>query len=146
MSMEVSFASAEIEIVLHATEDRGKVLSVIESVFAIKPEEFTTSNVKGHFGNEILLLKANLNSKQATGMAYKIASMMSDADRMHMHDNFELYTDDKSSLHIRISKQKLFEQKVMLSQSDSLKIKLKTVRRFQPKSEMENYRNFLAQR
>ncbi len=146
MSMEVSFASAEIEIVLHATEDRGKVLSVIESVFAIKPEEFTASNVKGHFGNEIVFLKANLNSKQATGMAYKIAGTMSDADRMHMHDNFELYMNDKSSLHIRISKQKLFEQKVMLSQSDSLKIKLKTVRRFQPKSEMENYRNFLAQR
>ncbi|MFQ5969349.1 MAG: RNA-binding domain-containing protein [Nitrososphaerales archaeon] len=146
MSMEVSFASAEIEIVMHATEDTRKLLSVIESVFDIKPEAFTTSTVKGHFGNEIMLLRANLNSQQATGMAYKIAGMMGDADRIRVHDNFELYTDDRSSLHIRIGKQNLFEQRVVLSQTDSLKIKLKTVRGFQPKSEIENYKNFFAQR
>jgi len=145
MSVEANFASAEIELVIHATEDRQKVLSVIEGIIGIKPEEFAVSNVKGHFGNEITLLKANINGKQATEIAYKIAAMMGDADRMHIHDNFDLYMDDKNSLYIRISKQKLFERKIVLSQEDSLKIKLKTVRRFQPKSEMENYRKLLVQ-
>ena len=145
MNAEANFASAEIELVIHATEDRRKVLSVVESVLDIRPEEFAVSSVKGHFGNEITLLKANINGKQATEIAYKIAGMMSDVDRMYMHDNFDLYMDDKNSLYIRISKQKLFERKIVLSQVDSLKIKLKTVRRFQPKSEMESYRKFLVQ-
>lgn len=145
MNVEANFASAEIELVIHATEDMQKVLSIIEDAIGIKPEEFTASSVKGHFGNEIALLKANINGKQATELAYKIAGMMSDVDRMYIHDNFDLYLDDKNSLYIRISKQKLFERKIVLSQTDSLKIKFKTVRRFQPKSEMESYRKFLVQ-
>ncbi len=145
MSLQTNFSSAEIELVIHATEDKQKVLSVIEGMLGIKPEEFATSNARGHFNNEITLLKANINSKQATEIAYKIALMMSDADRIHMHDNFDLYVDDKNSLYIRISKQKLFGRKIVLSQADSLKIKLKTVRGFQPKSEMEGYRKFLVQ-
>jgi len=145
MSVEANFASAEIELVIHATEDRRKVLSVVESVLGIKPEEFTVSNVRGHFGNEIALLKANVNGKQATEIAYKIVGMMGNADRMYMHDNFDLYMDDKNSLYIRISKQKLFERKIVLSQTDSLKIKLRTVRRFQPKTEMDSYKKFLVQ-
>ena len=145
MSVEANFASAEVELVMHATEDRQKVLSVVEGVLGIKPEEFAVSSVRGHFGNEITILKANRNGKQATEIAYKIVGKMSDADRMYMHENFDLYMDDKNSLYIRISKQKLFERRIVLSQADSLKIKLKTVRRFQPKTEMESYRKFLVQ-
>ena len=144
--MEANFASAEIELVVHATEDRQKVLSVIEDVIGIKPQEFAASNIRGHFGNEIMLLRANINGKQATEIAYKIAVMMSEADRVHMHSNFDLFVDDKNSLYIRISKQKLFERKIMLAQADSLKIRFKAVRRFQPKSEMESYKKFLVQR
>ncbi len=146
MSLQTNFSSAEIELVIHATEDKQKVLSVIEGMLGIKPEEFVTSNARGHFNNEITLLKANINGKRATEIAYKIARMMSDADRMHLHDNFDLYVDDKNSLYIRISKQKLFGRKIVLSQADSLKIKLKTVRGFQPKSEMEGYRKFLVEK
>ena len=145
MSVEANFASAEIELVIHATEDRQKVLSVIEGIVGIKPEEFAASNVKGHFGNEITLLKANINGKKATYIAYKIAGMMDYVDRTYMHDNFDLYVDDKNSLYVRISKQKLFERKIVLSQTDSLKIKFRADRGFQPKSEMESYRKFLVQ-
>jgi len=145
MSVEANFASAEIELVIHATEDKKKVLSAVEPILGVKPEEFGVNGVKGHFGNEIMLLKANINGKQATEIAYKIAGIMSDADRMYMHDNFDLYVDDKNSLYIRVSKQKLFEHKAVLSQTDSLKIKLKTVRRFQPQRELEIYRKFLVQ-
>lgn len=142
---EVNFASAEIELLIHATEDRLKVLSVAEGMLGIKPEEFVARNLKGHFGNEITLMKANVNGVRATDVAYKIAAMMSEVDRMNMHDNFTLYLDEKNALYIRISKQKLLEWKIVLSQTDSLKIKFRAVRRFQKKSEMENYRKFLVQ-
>ncbi len=144
MNAETNFASAEIELVLHATEDRHKILSVIERMLGIKSGEFAVSSIKGHFGNEITVLKAYISSRQATEIAYKISEKMSSADRMHMHDNFDLYLDEKNSLYVRISKQRLFEQKIVLAQEDSLKIKLKTVRRFQPKSEMENYKKLLV--
>ncbi len=139
----VNFASAVIEVMIHATEDRGKVLFAIKNIFPIEAEEFTTDSIKGHFGNEIVRLKANLNSKRATDIAYKMISMMSEEDRTLMRDNFDLYTDGKNTIYVRISKQKIFECKVVLEQSDSLKIKLKMVRRFQGESELENYRQML---
>jgi hypothetical protein len=139
----VNFASAEIEVMIHATEDSKRVLSAIKNIFPIEAEEFAADNIKGHFGNEIIRLKANLNSKRATDIAYKIISMMSKEDRILMHDNFDLYTDEKNTIYVRISKQKIFERKIALEQSDSLKIKLKTVRRFQGGSELENYRQML---
>lgn len=144
-SVQTSFASAEIEMVIHATEDMQKVLSTVESVTGIKPDEFAVSSARGHFGNEIVLLRANIGSKQATELAYEIARLMKADDRMHMRDNFDLYLDEKNSLYIRISKQKLFEGRVELSQADSLKIRFKTVRRFQREGEMDNYRKFLVQ-
>lgn len=139
----VNFASAVIEVMIHATEDRGKVLFAIKNIFPIEVEEFTADSIKGHFGNEIVRLKVNLNGKRATDIAYKMISMMSDEDRILMHDNFDLYTDEKNAIYVRISKQKIFECKVVLEQSDSLKIKLKMVRRFQGESELENYRQML---
>jgi hypothetical protein len=144
MSM-VNFASAEIEVMIHATEDSMKVLSAIKNLFAVEPEEFAADSVKGHFGNEILRFKANLSSKRATEIAYKIISMMSEEDRLSMYNNFDLYVDEKNSIYLRISKQKIFERKVVLDQIDSLKIKFKIVRRFQPRNEMQNYRKMLIE-
>jgi RNA binding exosome subunit len=143
MSM-VNFASADIEIMIHATEDSTKVLSAVNELFQIEPEEFVANGVKGHFGNDIVRFKANLSSKRATDIAYKIINMMNDEDRLSMHDNFDLFTDGKNSIYLRISKQKIFERKVVLEQADSLKIKLKIVRRFQPKNEIERYRKMLV--
>ncbi len=138
----VNFASAEIEVMIHATEDSVGVLSTIKNIFPIEPEEFVAETIKGHFGNEIILFKVILSSKRATDIAYKIIMMMSDEDRLSMYNDFDFYTDDKS-VYLRISKQKLFEGKVVLEQADSLKIKLKIVRRFQFKNEIENYKKML---
>jgi RNA binding exosome subunit len=140
----VNIASAEIEILIHATEDGVKVLSAVGRVLSIDPGEFSADTVRGHFGNEITRLKAIVSNRRATEIASKIIESMSDEDRLLMHDNFDLYTDGKNSIYIRISKQKLFDGKVALDQADPLKIRLKVVHRFQAKSELENYRNLLV--
>ncbi|MEM2760131.1 MAG: RNA-binding domain-containing protein [Nitrososphaerales archaeon] len=141
----VNFASAEIEVMIHATEDSKKVLSAIKQIFSIEPEEFVANVTRGHFGNEIVRMQANLSGERANDIAYKIATMLNDVDRVTIYDNFDLFVD-KSSIYLRISKQKIFEKKIMLDQVDSLKIKLKTVRGFQTKSELENYRMLLKGR
>tara|TARA_Y100000780_G_C13689497_1_gene418956 strand:- start:1038 stop:1484 length:447 start_codon:yes stop_codon:yes gene_type:complete len=138
-----NFTSAEIKLMIHATEDTMNVLSAIKKVLQIEPEEFTANSIKGHFGNIIILFKAILNSKRATEIAYKIIDMMSNEDRFLMYNDFDLYIDAKNSIYLRISKQKLFERKVVLEQTDSLKIKLKFVRSYQSRSEIQNFRRML---
>jgi RNA binding exosome subunit len=145
MGAETSFAAAEVELVVHATEDTQKVLSAVEKALGIKPERFEASRIEGHFGNEIKLLKANINGREATELAYTVARMLSDSDRAHMRDYFDLYLDDRNMLYVRISKQRLFEGRVVLSQADSLRIRFKPVKRFRPEHEVEAYRRFLEQ-
>ncbi|MFQ5941119.1 MAG: RNA-binding domain-containing protein [Nitrososphaerales archaeon] len=139
----VKFASTEIEVMIHSTEDINKVLSAIKNILSIEPEEFAANTMLGHFRNEIVRFRAKLSSKRASQIAYKIIAMMTDDDRLSIYNNFNLYTDEKNSVYLRISKQKIFEHKIILDQVDSLKIKLKPVRRFQSRKEIENYRNML---
>jgi RNA binding exosome subunit len=139
----VNFASAEMEVVIHATEDTAKVLKAIKSILPIEPEEFVADSIKGHFGNEIILLKAILSGKKASDIAHKIIGMMSDEDRLSMYNNFDLFTDEKF-IYLRISKQNIFEHKIVLEQTDSVKIKFKTIRGFQSKNGLEGYRRMLA--
>ena len=138
-----NFTSAEIKLMIHATEDAVNVLAAIKKVLQIEPEEFTANSIKGHFGNMIVLFKVILNSKRATEIAYKIIDMMSNEDRFLMYNDFDLYIDAKNSIYLRISKQKLFEHKVVLEQTDSLKIKLKIVKSFQSRSKIQNFRRML---
>lgn len=139
----VNFASAEMEVVIHATEDTAKVLKAIKSILPIEPEEFVADSIKGHFGNEIILLKAILSGKKASDIAHKIIGMMSDEDRLSMYNNFDLFTDDKF-IYLRISKQNIFEHKIVLEQTDSVKIKFKTIRGFQSKNGLDGYRRMLV--
>lgn len=138
-----NFTSAEIKLMIHATEDAVNVLAAIKKVLQIEPEEFTANSIKGHFGNMIVLFKVILNSKRATEIAYKIIDMMNNEDRFLMYNDFDLYIDAKNSIYLRISKQKLFEHKVVLEQTDSLKIKLKIVKSFQSRSKIQNFRRML---
>ena len=128
---------------IHATENSIKVLSAIKNTLQIEPEEFTPHKIRGHFGNEIIQYTANLSTKVATDIAYKIIRSMSDMDRLALHNNFDLYNDGKNSLYLRISKQKILEGKVILEQTDSIKIKLKIVNKFDSRSGMEDYRKML---
>jgi RNA binding exosome subunit len=129
--------------VIHATEDTAKVLKAIKSILPIEPEEFVADSIKGHFGNEIILLKAILSGKKTSDIAHKIIGMMSDEDRLSMYNNFDLFTDEKF-IYLRISKQNIFEHKIVLEQTDSVKIKFKTIRGFQSKNGLDGYRRMLA--
>jgi RNA binding exosome subunit len=88
-------------------------------------------------------LKAILSGKKASDIAHKIIGMMSDEDRLSMYNNFDLFTDEKF-IYLRISKQNIFEHKIVLEQTDSVKIKFKTIRGFQSKNGLEGYRRMLA--
>lgn len=139
----VNFASARIDVMIHATENSVKVLSAIKNTLQIQPEEFTPHKIIGHFSNEIIQYTANLSTKFATDIAYTIITSMSDMDRLALHNNFDLYNDGKNSLYLRISKQKILEGKVILEQADSIKLKLKIVNKFHSKSGMEDCRKML---
>ncbi|MEO9295268.1 MAG: RNA-binding domain-containing protein [Nitrososphaera sp.] len=142
---EARFSAAEVNLVLHATEDQQKVLGAVENSLAVPASDFAGEPSEGHFGNKITLAKAMLSSGGANDLATRILSALNSSDRQQLVDRMEEYMDEKGNLYIRLDKQRICQGKVSLSETDAVRIKFKPVRRYnKPSGSMDTYRGLLS--
>jgi RNA binding exosome subunit len=144
MPEEPRFSAAEVNLVLHATEDREKVLAAIEKTLGVPPARFARETLEGHFGNEIFLPRAALPSDEAGDLASRILALLNSADKQQLADRIEEYLDEKGNLYLRLDKQRICQGKVSLSEADAIRIKFKPVRRYKSSSNLETYRGLLS--
>jgi RNA-binding protein len=136
-----NFSMAEVNLVLHATEDGGKVLQAIQDVLLVPSERFSNSPSEGHFKNRIVLLKAILSSQEAGELASRIISLLSSTDREQLSSLLHEYSDEKGNLYIRLDKQRMCQGRVSLSETDAIKIRFRPVKRYnKPSKSAEGYR------
>ncbi|HWS20576.1 MAG TPA: RNA-binding domain-containing protein [Nitrososphaera sp.] len=133
------FSAAEINLVLHATEDEDKVLKAIEDVLLVPSERFSSSPSQGHYKNKILLLKALLSSQEASSLAKRVISLLNAADREHLSRLVHEHSDEKGNLYIRLDKQRMCQGRVSLSETDAIRIRFKPVKRYKPSSTIQGY-------
>ncbi|HEY7733291.1 MAG TPA: RNA-binding domain-containing protein [Nitrososphaera sp.] len=144
MQEQPRFSAAEVDLVLHATEAADRVLRSISDSLQILPERFSRTPAEGHFKNKILLLKANLSSQEAAALASRLTSLLNSSDRDELSTNLVRYLDEKGSLYLRIDKQRLCQGKVSLSESDSIRIRFRPVKRYRPAGSFDSYRGLLS--
>ena len=142
--IDIRFSSAEINIVVHATENENKILHSLYDVLSIPAEKFSCSVSEGHWGNKILTLTATIDSQGAKDLILKIMSLLNSLDRYHLSNFFDKYVDEKGNLYIRLDKQRICKGRISLSESDSIRIRFRPVRRYKPSSNLQNYRVLLA--
>jgi RNA-binding protein len=135
----IKFAAAEVNLVLHATEDESKVLKAIEEILLVPSTRFLRSSSEGHYKNKILLQKAILSSKEAAMLAKRVISLLNSADREHLSRLVDDYADEKGNLYIRLDKQRICQGRVSLSETDAIRIRFKPIRRFKPSNSVQNY-------
>jgi len=111
------------EVIIHATEDKEKILDSIEELFEITKQEFVEEKLAGHFGNPILLLKARLSKKRAEYFVKKLISRISKLQLNEFLQEIDTHFED-SSLFLRVSKQEMIRRLVSLQQNDAVKIKI----------------------
>jgi RNA binding exosome subunit len=133
------FSAAEINLVLHATEDEGRVLKAIEDVLLVPSERFSSSPSEGHYKNKILLQRAILSSHEAGSLAKRVISLLNSADREHLSRLVHEYSDEKGNLYIRLDKQRMCQGRVSLSETDAIRIRFKPVKRYKPSSTIQGY-------
>lgn len=138
------FSAAEVDLLLHATEDGGKVLQSIEDTLAVPTERFSISPSEGHYKNKILLLKATLASQEAGYLALKVMSHLNSSDRERLSGSLHEYSDEKGNLYLRLNKQRICQGKVSLSETDAIRIRFKPVKRYRPSGNLESYRGLLS--
>ena len=135
----IKFAAAEVNLVLHATEDEGKVLKAIEEILLVPSTRFLRSSSEGHYKNKIVLQKAILSSKEAAMLAKRVISLLNSTDREHLSRLVNDYADEKGNLYIRLDKQRICQGRVLLSETDAIRIRFKPIRRFKPSDSVQNY-------
>jgi RNA binding exosome subunit len=116
------FSSAEISIIIHATEDKHKILKSLEDTLSIPSNSFFVGVAHGHWQNQILLLTSRLNKKQASELYSKVHILVGGQEPMVKN-----LFDEKGNLYIRLDKQKLCKGKLVLSERDSVRIKFKAM-------------------
>jgi RNA binding exosome subunit len=141
---DLKFSAAEVNLLLHATEDGSKVLQTIQNLLSIPPERFSSAPSEGHYKNKILLLKAILSSQEAGELALRIMSLLNSSDRERLSSALPEYSDEKGNLYLRLDKQRICQGKVSLSETDAIRIRFKPVKRYRPSGNLESYRGLLS--
>jgi RNA binding exosome subunit len=140
---DVRLSSAEINVLVHATENENKILHSIDNVLSISAEKFSYSVSEGHWGNRILLLTATIDGQSAKDLILKIMSSLNSNDKYLLSSLFDKYVDENGNLYIRLDKQWICKGKISLSESDSIRVRFRPVRRYKPSNTLQNYRGLL---
>ena len=114
-----------IDVIVHATEDISKIFQSFDEILEVKEEDFTMIETTGYFENPIIMLKAKLVKKQAQNLIKKIMKLLPSNQINELIEEIEERTVD-SRFHLRLDKQELVKGKLIVSEKDTIKIKIHT--------------------
>jgi RNA binding exosome subunit len=132
-----------ISVVIHATEDKDKVISKIVKVLSLNYARFQEFNTRGHWGNQIVLLKLSLGQTLAGKILKTIYTSLGDNKKTAFLSSLEQSIDEKYNLYVRIDKQSICREEISLSDQDSIKIKFRPSK-FRQSNKSETYRELLS--
>ena len=114
-----------IDVIVHATEDISKILQSFDEVLEIKEEEFTSIETTGYFENPIIILSTKLVKKQGQNFIKKMLELLPINQINELIEEIEERTID-SRFHLRLDKQELVIGELVISEKDTVKIKIHT--------------------
>jgi RNA binding exosome subunit len=132
-----------ISVVIHATEDKDKVISKIVKVLSLNSARFQEFNTRGHWGNQIILLNISLGQTLAGKILQTIYTSLGNNKKTAFLSSLEQSIDEKYNLHVRIDKQSICREEISLSDQDSIKIKFRPSK-FRQSNKSETYRELLS--
>ena len=114
-----------IDLIVHATEDLEKFFESFNEMFELKEEEFSISNVVGHFENPIMILRAKVTKKPASGFLQKFLNILSQNQKKEIRQEIEERTEN-STLHIRLDKQEFIQGRISFIEKEAIRLKIHT--------------------
>ena len=114
-----------IDVIVHATEDLSKFFESFNEMFELKEEEFSISNVIGHYENPITVLRAKVTKKPARGFLEKFLKILSEKQKTELKQEIEERTEN-STLHIRLGKQDFIQGRISFIEKEAIRLKIYT--------------------
>ena len=114
-----------IDVIVHSTEDISKIFQSFEDVLNLKQDDFTLEETEGHYENPIIMLKAKIVKKQAQNLMGKMLEQLTEEQIKYLTEGIEERTED-SKFHMRLDKQELIKGNLMISEKETIKLKIHT--------------------
>ena len=114
-----------IDVIVHATEDISKIFQSFYDILEIEDGSFAITETTGYYENPIIMLKAKLVKKQAKSFMGKFLNLLSKNQINQLIEEIEERIAD-SKFHLRLDKQELIKGVVVLSEKDTIKIRIHT--------------------
>ena len=114
-----------IDVIVHATEDISKIFQSFNDILKIEEESFAITETTGYYENPIIMLNAKLVKKQAKSFMGKFLNLLSKNQINQLIEEIEERIAD-SKFHLRLDKQELIKGVVVLSEKDTIKIRIHT--------------------
>ena len=114
-----------IDVIVHATEDISKIFQSFYDILEIEEKSFSITETTGYYENPIIMLNAKLVKKQAKSFMDKFLKLLSKNQINQLIEEIEERIED-SKFHLRLNKQELIKGVVVLSEKDTIKIRIHT--------------------
>ena len=114
-----------IDVIIHATEDISKIFQSFNDILEIEEESFSITETTGYYENPIIMLNTKLVKKQAKSFMKKFLKLLSSNQINQLIEEIEERIAD-SKFHLRLDKQELIKGVVVLSEKDTIKIRIHT--------------------
>ena len=114
-----------IDVIVHATEDISKIFQSFYDILEIEEKSFSITETTGYYENPIIMLNAKLVKKQAKSFMDKFLKLLSKNQINQLIEEIEERIED-SKFHLRLDKQELIKGVVVLSEKDTVRIKIHT--------------------
>ena len=114
-----------IDAIIHATEDLAKFFEAFKEMFDLEEEDFSLSQVTGHFENSIIVIRAKIIKKPAKEFLTKFLKILSESQKNEILNEVEERTEN-SSLHLRLDKQEFVQGRISFIDKEAIKLKIHT--------------------
>ncbi len=129
--MDITISKVECSFSVHATENFDKNMEALENLIPdelIEETEIVIEELEGGYENPIEYVVTSFsNKKLVTKILEHIVSKLSKEQKMLLYDEFEQrFNQDKKSFHIRIDKQGIYNNQLIISSATNvIKIEIK---------------------
>ena len=123
MSPNIPIAFIDIRVFVHATEDHEKVTAAIHNILPtefIDSVTFKKTNLSGHYGNPVVLLKTRIKERRIVLATFeKLSSSLSIFEKDRLNSEIMQHLE-KGNLYIRLDKQAAYHNEFKLNRIDPI--------------------------
>ncbi len=112
---------AQVDILIHATEDGDRILKSFLRLFGIKEYKLFRYDLTGHYKNPLTLYKLRIRGIEARKLLENILKKLDEVDREYLFINLDEYID-RRKFYLRLEKNSICIGKVRLVNRDPIKI------------------------